>query len=145
MGLVIRGYAPALISKEQSSAPVGSRPTADLLKKGWDLFGGGALRKNLTAIPVFNWDLTPASPANISAKEADRLVALGTAISLKGKAIRLRKPGFDFSSRSPGDTVMTRYVEAKLSGRDPAAVNAVESWGPGKVKHFVETVRTVQI
>jgi hypothetical protein len=101
------------------------------------------MRKTLKVVPVYAADATPVDPPirEISPKEADEMVDAGVAISLKGRAIRLRKTRASSLSRSPGERAMERYVDGKHSGRDLAAVNAVEGWGP---KAYVEAVRTTQ-
>jgi hypothetical protein len=103
---------------------------------------GASLRKNLTVVPVYAADACPGDqPIEfISPAEADLRVASGAAISLKGRAIRTRKPRSSNASRSPGERAMERYLAAKLSGRDPGAINAIEIWGR---QQYVEAVRTV--
>jgi hypothetical protein len=51
------------------------------------------MRKNLKVVPVYAANATPLDPPidEISPKEADELVDAGVAISLKGRAIRLRR------------------------------------------------------
>jgi hypothetical protein len=101
------------------------------------------LRKNLTIIPVYAADFCPGDqPIEfISPKEADVRVASGSAISLKGRAVRMNSSQGSSASRSPSDKATLRYVEAKLSGRDTGAINALEIWGK---QQFVESVRPVQ-
>jgi hypothetical protein len=100
------------------------------------------MRKNLTIIPVYAADARPGDrPIDfISPAEADLRVASGAAISLKGRAIRTRKPRSSNASRSPGARAIHRYVEAKLSGRNSEAINAIEIWGR---QQYVEAVRVV--
>jgi hypothetical protein len=51
------------------------------------------VRKNLSSIPVYASDATPSDAPiyEISPGEADELVDAGVAISLRGRAIRLRR------------------------------------------------------
>jgi hypothetical protein len=100
------------------------------------------MRKNLQQIPVYAADATPSDPPIdwITPQDADERVRAGSAISLKGRAIRMRKerPGTCLS-RSPGHELIHRYAEAKNSGQDQAVINACESWA-GKVVD-AETLR----
>jgi hypothetical protein len=117
---------------------VGSSPEADFHNEGW-MNRGAAMRKNLQQIPVYAADAIPSDPPIdwITPAEADKLVDAGGAISVKGRAIRLRKQRCNYSpggraigiSANPSGRLTERYAEAQDSSRDPAVIAVMDGVG----------------